>query len=108
MLQVGSEVALMTCSCYMLFSCTEVFSSSMRGVGNAVKPAIITLCTTCVVRVLYLWLYGFSHASNTVIAFCFPLTWGLSSLAFLVYYRWGRWMPRGSILDSRHGAGNGG
>ena len=31
-LRIGSEVALMTCAFYALFSCTEVFSASMRGV----------------------------------------------------------------------------
>ena len=76
----------------------------MRGVGNALKPAIITLCTTCVVRVLYLWLYGFAHASNGVIAFCYPLTWGISSVAFLLYYKFGHWMPKGGLLD-RHPVG---
>ena len=104
-LRIGSEVALMTCAFYALFSCTEVFSASMRGVGNALKPAVITLCTTCVVRVLYLWLYGFEHASNGVIAFCYPLTWGISSVAFLLYYRFGHWMPKGTLLDHRQGAG---
>lgn len=103
-LQVGMEVTVMTCAFYVLFSCTEVFSASMRGVGNALKPAIITLCTTCVVRVLYLWLYGFAHASNGVIAFCYPLTWGISSVAFLLYYKFGHWMPKGGLLD-RHPVG---
>ena len=105
-LQVGMEVTVMTCAFYALFSCTEVFSASMRGVGNALKPAIITLCTTCVVRVLYLWLYGFAHASNGVIAFCYPLTWGISSVAFLLYYKFGRWMPH-SALDHRQSASAG-
>ena len=105
-LQVGMEVTVMTCAFYALFSCTEVFSASMRGVGNALKPAIITLCTTCVVRVLYLWLYGFEHASNGVIAFCYPLTWGISSVAFLLYYKFGRWMPH-SALDHRQSASAG-
>ena len=97
-IQVGTQVALMTCSCFVLFSCTEVFSSSMRGVGNALKPAIITLCTTCVARILYLWLYGFDHASNAVIAFCFPFTWALSSVVFTLYYRFGHWMPRSAAM----------
>ena len=105
-LQIGTEVALMTCSCYVLFSCTEVLSASMRGVGNALKPAIITLCTTCIVRVIYLWLYGFSHASNAVIAFCYPLTWALSSIVFLVYYKFGHWLPKGT-LERRQGAAAG-
>lgn len=102
-LQIGAEVTVMTCAFYVLFSCTEVMSASMRGVGNALKPAIITLCTTCIVRVVYLWVYGFAHASNGVIAFCFPLTWGLSSLTFLIYYRFGHWLPRGVM--ERHSVG---
>ena len=102
-LQIGMDVTVMTCSFYVLFSCTEVMSATMRGVGNALKPAIITLCTTCVVRILYLWLYGFAHASNGVIAFCYPLTWGISSVAFLVYYKFGHWLPRG-VMDRQQTA----
>ena len=104
-LAIGAQVTLMTCAFYVLFSCTEVLSAAMRGVGNAVKPAIITLCTTCVVRVVYLWVYGFAHASNGVIAFCFPFTWGLSSVVFLLYYRFGHWLPGGAQDHRQRAAG---
>ena len=102
-LRIGTEVTLMTCAYYVLFSLTAVYSSAMRGVGDALKPAIITLFTVCVVRVLYLWLYGFAHASNAVIAFCFPFSWAISSVAFLIYYKFGHWMPH-SALEHRQTA----
>ena len=61
--------------CYILFSATEVLSSMMRGVGNAVKPTIITLFGACVLRLILLFTMTFPHLSNLTIALCYPITW---------------------------------
>ena len=79
--------------CYFLFSATEVLSSMMRGVGNAGKPTIITLFGACVLRLILLFTMTFPHLSNWTIAICYPATWGATSLLFLIYYRFFRWMP---------------
>lgn len=90
---IGARVAVMTCSFYVLFTFTEIFSAAMRGVSHAVPPAVITMLTCCVVRLVYLWVYGFAHVSNEVIAFIYPFSWALSSFVFLLYYRHGNWLP---------------
>ncbi len=92
-LAAGVEVSLYTCAFYFTFSCTEVFAATMRAVGNAVKPTVITLCCVCLFRVVYLAVYGLSHATIFTIAICFPTSWALSSLVFLIYYKSRRWMP---------------
>ena len=79
--------------CYPLFSLTEVFSSSMRGAGNAVKPAVITLLGVCVLRMAMLFFITFPHPSSRTIAICYPVTWTVSSLMFLIYYKFGSWLP---------------
>ncbi len=90
---IGSRVALMTCSFYVTFTFTEIFSAAMRGVSHAVAPAVITMLTCCVARLVYLWVYGFAHVSNEVIAAIYPISWALSSLVFLLYYKRGHWLP---------------
>lgn len=79
--------------CYILFSATEVLSSMMRGVGNAVKPTIITLFGACVLRLILLFTMTFPHLSNLTIALCYPITWTVASAMFLIYYKFGHWLP---------------
>lgn len=81
-------------SLYPLFSCVEVFSSAMRGVGNAMKPALLTLVTVSLLRMTLLFTVTFPHPSILTISLCYPTTWIVSSAAFLLYYRFGRWMPQ--------------
>ena len=92
---IGAQVTMMVAPFYALFTLVEVLSSTMRGVGDAVIPALITMVFTCIVRLIYLWGYAFSHISNVTIAAIFPISWALTSAAFLVYYKSRKWMPRG-------------
>ena len=89
----GESIIVMLAFAYPTFFCTEVFSSAMRGVGNAVKPTVITLMGVCVLRMILLFTVTFPHLSNMTIAICYPVTWFVSSILFLLYYRFGRWMP---------------
>lgn len=79
---------------YVLFSTVEVLSSSMRGVGNAVKPAIITFFAVCLLRMALLHFFAFPNLSIFNVSICYPLTWAVSSTLFILYYKFGRWMPR--------------
>ena len=92
-LRAGMTVIIYTAPFYLLFGCTEIMAATMRAVGNAVKPTIITMCCVCVLRVVYLWVYGFAHVSIFTVAVIFPVSWGVSSLTFLVYFLSRRWMP---------------
>ena len=89
----GLQIVEYLAFCYPLFSLTEVFSSAMRGSGNAVKPTVITLLGVCVLRMAMLFFITFPHPSNLTIAICYPVTWAVSSLMFLVYYKFGKWLP---------------
>ena len=89
----GLQIVTYLAFCYPLFSLTEVFSSAMRGAGNAVKPTVITLLGVCVLRMAMLFLITFPHPSNLTIAICYPVTWTVSSLMFLIYYKFGNWLP---------------
>ena len=57
--------------------------------------AAITMVFTCIVRLIYLWGYAFSHNSNLTIAVIYPISWVLTSIAFLLYYKSRKWMPKG-------------
>ena len=92
---IGAQVTALIAPCYVLFTLVEVLSATMRGVGDAVVPAAITMVFTCIVRLIYLWGYAFSHNSNLTIAVIYPSSWVLTSIAFLLYYKSRKWMPKG-------------
>ena len=79
---------------YILFSAVEVFSSVMRGVGNAVKPALITFFGVSVLRMVLLFAVTFPHPSIYTVSLCYPTTWVVTSLLFFLYYKFGHWMPQ--------------
>ena len=58
------------------FPALEIFSSSIRGTGNAIKPTIITLFG-CVspLRIAFLLVVTFPHTTHLSIALCYPVTW---------------------------------
>ncbi len=94
-IEIGAQVTLFIAPFYIVFTLVEVLSSVMRGVGDAVIPALLTMLFTCGVRLVYLWGYAFSHVSNAVIAVIYPVSWLLTGIAFLIYYKTRKWMPRG-------------
>lgn len=66
---------------------TEVLGGAIRGRGNGVTPMILTLVFTCGLRIL--WVIGgvLFHVNNILVCLaCFPVSWGVSSLAFSICY----------------------
>lgn len=80
---------------YILFTVSEVYSGAVRATGDALWPMILNLISVCVVRLLWVLLVVPQH--HTVLMLCtnYPISWGLGSLLFVLYYRSGRWDRRG-------------
>lgn len=71
---------------FITYIAIEILSGTLRGVGDAWMPLIITGIGVCAVRVL--WIMFVLPHYHTIIgaAFCYPLTWSLTTVAFVVYY----------------------
>ncbi len=78
---------------YVCFTLASILPSAMRGTGNTLKPAIITFFGACLLRLIILFTYTFPHLSPASICICYPPTWALTSLLFLIYYKFFPWMP---------------
>ena len=64
----------------------EILSGTLRGVGDAWVPLMITCVGICLVRVLWI-IFALPHFMTILAAaFCYPLTWTLTTIAFVVYY----------------------
>jgi len=89
---IGESLIVALCPFYALFIFCEIFSGTMRGVGESLRPALLTMFGVCGIRIAYLFLFAYRHASNLRIALAYPLTWGITSVLFLIYYFRGRWL----------------
>lgn len=71
---------------FITYIAIEILFGTLRGVGDAWMPLIITGIGVCAVRVL--WIMFVLPHYHTIIgaAFCYPLTWSLTTVAFVIYY----------------------
>ena len=91
--QEGASIVRYVFLGYLAVFPSEVYSAAMRGVGNAVKPTFLTLFGICVLRMVLLYTVTFPNTSNLTVAILYPITWAASSLLFVIYHRFGKWMP---------------
>ena len=70
----------------------EILSGAVRGAGAAITPMVITCVSVCVLRSA--WLLCVVPVWHTMLAvlLCYPVTWAVSSLAFVIYYKRGKWV----------------
>ena len=69
--------------CYI---CVNVYPCTLRGVGDALIPMLIICVGTCILRVIWVFGAGAVHPGLYTTLTSYPLSWSITSLAFLVYY----------------------
>ena len=79
-----------------LFYCLLAFSQSVaavcRGAGKAFVPMCVMLSVWCVVRILYIIIVMRLTGEIRYIYWAYPLTWGISSVIYLIYYLRSDWV----------------
>lgn len=79
-----------------LFYCLLAFSHSVaavcRGAGKAFVPMCIMLSVWCVIRIAYIMIVMRLTGEIGYIYWAYPLTWGISSIIYLVYYLRSDWV----------------
>lgn len=69
-----------------VFMPVEIFAGTLRGVGDSVKPTLITCLCVCVVRVVWLATAVRAHHTLFMLCLCYPMTWVLAATVFTVVY----------------------
>lgn len=84
---------------YFIWSFIEVLTGTFRGVGDTLRPMIITMIGTCVFRVI--WMLFVVPAWHTVmsVSIVYGISWVLTAGAFIIYYLKGKWLKQNSITD---------
>ena len=84
---------------YFTWVLVEVLSAVLRGAGDAVYPVAIIGIGICLFRVIWI-LTVFAHF-GTLLSLClsYVVSWVITSIALVIYYRKGGWMKRRRIVD---------
>ena len=85
--QWGMIIILAISPWYWCYAPIEVFSGAFRGLGDTLLPTIFTAVGVCVVRVIWVYTVVPQWHDIRVVCISYPLSWALTSLAFIFYYR---------------------
>ncbi len=92
--EIGMQMLWQLAPLFILYICIEILSGALRGTGDAVMPSVMTLLGVCALRVT--WLLGVVPLNRTLnmVLLCYPITWAVTSLLFVVYYFKSGWLKR--------------
>lgn len=91
-IRIGMDMILMLAPFWASFVFVEILSSAIRACGESLKPTIITGLSICVVRIFWILFYPANNVIETL--YCYPLTWIITSLLFLIYFLKGSWLKK--------------
>lgn len=86
-IRIGKFIMYFLAPFQLIYIFAEILSGIVRGIGKSITPLMITLITVCVLRVI--WLFTVVPVWKNVFSVlaCFPITWIVSSVAFMIYSR---------------------
>ena len=71
---------------YFLLAFSHCMAGIMRGAGKSTVPMYVMLVCWCLIRVSYIVIILKFIPSIQMIFWAYPMTWALSSIAFLIYF----------------------
>ncbi|MFQ9916903.1 MAG: hypothetical protein ACLRWQ_11445 [Flavonifractor plautii] len=80
--------------CYITYILIELLTGAIRGAGKSVAPMLISVFGVCGLRLLWLFTVVPAHHTLLAVEASYPITWAVTSVAILLYYRFGRWLHR--------------
>ena len=84
---------------YVVWAFIEILSNAMRGAGDSVTPMLICLVGVCLLRIAWIVIAVPIRNSIDTVSLSYPITWCVTALAFVFYYRRGRWMNHGLAVQ---------
>ena len=101
-IEVGVHMMQVLVPAYVTYVCIEILSGALRGCGDVRIPTLITVVCVCGLRILWLVTAVPVWHSVATVEMSYPITWGLASLLFILYYKKGGWLTR--CIAARHPA----
>ncbi|MDE7212096.1 MAG: MATE family efflux transporter [Lachnospiraceae bacterium] len=77
---------------YFLLAFSHIIAGICRGAGKGIVPMFIMLSVWCVFRIAYITVMMYFVHDIGLIYWAYPLTWGISSVIYLIYYLKSDWV----------------
>jgi Na+-driven multidrug efflux pump len=77
---------------FCLLALSHCLAGILRGAGKSTVPMIVMLVCWCAIRITYITIMVHIIPDIRVVFWAYPLTWSLSSIAFLIYYKKADWL----------------
>ena len=90
----GMVVLRLLAPFYITYVAIEIISGAVRGAGDSILPMIITCVGICVLRVAWIAFSVPLWRDIRNVCLSYPITWTVTSVAFLLYYFHGGWLKK--------------
>lgn len=91
-IDIGIQIMHFMLPLYVTYVSIEIFAATMRGVGDAIIPTVLTCVGVCVLRVMWLLIAVPLHHTLYTVLMCYPITWITTTILFIIYYFKGNWL----------------
>ena len=85
-IRIGVQMIEFLAPFYCTYIAVEIFAGTLRGMGDAILPMLITLSGICILRVIWMLVVFPQNRTVETIETSYPLTWITTSVLFLIYY----------------------
>lgn len=90
-IRIGTLQCRTECLFFFLLAFSHCVAAVCRGAGKAFVPMLIMLLIWCVLRVTYISIIMSYIHEIIYIFWAYPLTWGISSIIYLIYFLGSNW-----------------
>lgn len=77
---------------YFMLAFSHAVAAVCRGAGKAFVPMFVMLSVWCALRIIYIAIVTYFWGDITLIYWAYPITWGISSIIYLIYYNCSDWI----------------
>ncbi|MCI2049637.1 MAG: MATE family efflux transporter [Lachnospiraceae bacterium] len=85
-IELGRQMCDFMAPCFITYICIEILSGTLRGMGDAVMPTIITVVGVCVLRAVWIFTALPKNRSMITVMCSYPFSWIVASVWFFLYY----------------------
>jgi putative MATE family efflux protein len=87
-LEISKSILRFLVPIYFTYTAVEILSGTLRGVGDTWVPMILCCVGICLIRLVWIWTVVPYHQNIYAITVSYPITWTVTSIMFIIYYRY--------------------
>ena len=91
-IRLGVQQARTAALFYCLLAFSHAVAAVCRGAGKAFVPMFVMLSIWCALRIAYISVVTHFWNDIGLIYWAYPITWGISSIIYLIYYNCSDWI----------------